>query len=104
MRPTGNEMHISFGSAKLLSNELGRLQGERVHHIAGFLLQVGADQRFQNAWMRAFRVVVKEEVFVGHRGIIASKNSAPFVPFSGSLLSLRCLKLDRNLSKHLFFV
>jgi hypothetical protein len=73
LRTARDKVNVSLSSTKSFSDESSRLDGKRIHYISRFLLEVGSRQGFQNARMRAFRVIVKEEVFVSHRSFIASK-------------------------------
>jgi len=70
VRATRDKVNIGFRVTESFPNELSRFQRERIHHVSGFLLAVGSREGFQNSRMRAFRVVIKEEVLVAHRRII----------------------------------
>src|SRR5215831_10655824 len=88
-------MHIGFRHLKTLADELCRGNRERIHHISRFLLEVGARQRLQDSWVRSFRVVVKEKIFVSQDSLSPSSGKTLMVGTASAKVNSRISVLVR---------
>ena len=67
LRAARDKVNVRLRTAKSFSDEAGGFESKRVHYVSGLLLQVGSRQCLQNSWVRTFRVIVREKIFVRHR-------------------------------------